>query len=212
MAAIDAGDEAGVAALLAGTPSLALGRDSDGVSALMHALYRARRAAAETIAAALPEIDIFEASALGRAQRVRELLAADRALAMSRSPDGFTALHFPAFFGGDGSVETARALLEAGADPNARSNNDLWVLPLHSAVSGAHPEIVELLLVAGVDPNARQRHGWTPLHAAAQNGDARSQEALLAAGADPSLRNDDGRSAADLAQESGHAELAARLR
>jgi ankyrin repeat protein len=85
------------------------------------------------------------------------------------------------------------------------------VLPLHSAASGGHAEIVELLLEAGAEPDPRQRHGWTPLQAAAQNGNARSLEALLAAGADPELRNDDGQSAADLARAAGHDELAARL-
>jgi ankyrin repeat protein len=95
---------------------------------------------------------------------------------------------------------------------SARSDNDFWVQPLHSATAGAHAEIVEVLLAAGAEPNARQQHGWTPLHAAAENGDLRSLEALLAAGANPALRNDDGRSPWDLALESGHAELAARLR
>jgi ankyrin repeat protein len=177
----------------------------------MHAMYRGRRAMAERLAGALPELDVFEAATLGRADRVRELLAADPTLASAISPDGFTALHYPGFFGGAGAAEVARLLLEAGSNPRARSDNDFWVMPLHSAASGAHAEIVELLLAAGADPNALQRHGWTPLHAAAQNGDIRSLEALLGAGADPSLRNEEGHSAADIARAAGHDELASRL-
>jgi ankyrin repeat protein len=209
--AIDRDDAVALDGLLASHPALAASRDDDGVSSVMHALYRGRTALAERLATELPELDIFEASALGRPDRVRDLLAAEPGLVFAISPDGFTALHYPAFFGGTGAAESARLLIGAGADPSARSENDFWVLPLHSAASGAHPEIVELLLGAGVGPDARQRHGWTPLHAAAQNGDARSLEALLAAGADPSLRNDDGHSAADVARSAGHDELAARL-
>jgi len=209
--AIDRDDRAELDVLLVGQPELAAERDDDGVSAILHALYRGRRSVAERLAAATPQLDIFDAAALGRAGRVRELLGVDPGLAVARSPDGFTALHYPAFFGGASTVDAARALLEAGADVSARSHNDFWVLPLHSAASGAHAEIVELLLAAGAKPDPRQRHGWTPLHAAAQNNDARSLEALLAAGADPALRNDDGKSAADVARDAGHLELAASL-
>jgi ankyrin repeat protein len=209
--AIDRDDQAALEGLLAGRPDLAASRDDDGVSAVMHALYRGRRALAERLAATLPALEIFEAAALGRADRVRALLAEDPSLAQARSPDGFTPLHYPAFFGGPGSADAARALLTAGADARARSENDFWVLPLHSAAAGAHAEIVEVLLAAGVDRSPRQRRGWTPLHAAAQNGDARSVDALLAAGADPRLTNDEGQSAADVARAGGHAELAARL-
>ena len=211
-AAIDAGDGDVVASLIAADRDRASARDDDGVSATMHALYHGRRPIAEALAAALPELDIFEAAALARVDRVRDLLAADGMLARARSADGFTALHYPAFFGGNGAADAARALLEAGADVNARSENALSVLPLHSAVAGNHHDVAVALIEAGADVNATQRHGWTPLHAAAQNGAAETVERLLAAGANPTARNDDGRSAAELAAEAGHPEIAERLR
>src|SRR5258708_23676944 len=73
--AIDRDDQAALDGLLAGRPDLAASRDDDGVSAVMHALYRGRRVMAERLAAALPALDIFEAAALGPADRGRALLA-----------------------------------------------------------------------------------------------------------------------------------------
>jgi len=150
-AAIDADDETAVRAALAGDPALARSRDDDGVSATMHALYHGRRAIAEAIAATLTELDIFEAAALARTARVEELVTRDRSLATALSPDGFTALHYPAFFGGDEAAETARVLLDAGADVNARSANGFSVLPLHSAVAGDHEAVAIALIEAGAD-------------------------------------------------------------
>lgn len=210
-AAIAAGDVAAVAELIAGRPELAAARDPDGVSATMHALYRGRPAIAELLAAALPALDVFEAAALGRVERVGELLAADPSASAARSPDGFTALHYPAFFGHGDAAGASRALIDAGADVNARSANDFAVLPIHSAVAGGHDDVAGILIAAGADVNAPQRHGWTPLHGAAQNGSLVTVERLLAAGADATARNDDGFSAADLAREAGHAEIAALL-
>ena len=211
LAAIDAGDEEAVAAALAADPDGAHVRDDDGVTALLHALYRGRTTIAERIAAALPAIDVFEAAALGRTDRLGELLDRDPGLALARTPDGFTALHYPAFFGRGDAVGATRALLEAGADVNARSANDFAVLPLHSAVAGGREDVVAVLIEAGADVNATQRHGWTPLHGAAQNGSLVSVERLLAAGADPGMANDDGTTPADLARASGHEAIAARL-
>ena len=212
LAAIDAGDAAAVDEALAADPGIATARDGDGVSATMHALYRGQASLAETIAAILPELDIFEAAALGRVDRLHELLGADPELARARSADGFTALHYPAFFGIGAAADVSRALLACGADVNARSDNALAVLPIHSAVAGGQDEVVAVLIDVGADVNARQRHGWTPLHGAAQNGSLQSVERLLAAGADPAARNDDGRSAADLATGAGHDEVVGRLR
>jgi len=212
LSAVDAGDRAQVSEILARDPSVAASRDSDGVSATLHALYRGQPVIAELLAEAVPELDIFEAASLSRAERVRELLDAEPARARAFSPDGFTALHYPGFFGGSEAALTAQALIDAGADVNARSTNDFSVLPLHSAVAGNQDELIRVLLAAGADVNARQRHGYTPLHGAAQNGADRSVDRLLASGADARARNDDGRTAADLAEEAGHHELAARLR
>jgi ankyrin repeat protein len=211
-AAIDDGNAVAVATELAIDPGLAAARDDDGVSAAMHALYRGRADVAQAIAAVLPALDVFEAAALGRVERVRDLLTADPRLAAARAPDGFTALHFPAFFGSDdAAADTSRALIEAGADVNARSSNEFMVTPLHSAVAGGHDAVVEALLDAGADPNVAQAGGWTPLHGAAANGSLASVERLLAAGADRAARNDAGQSASDLARDAGHPAIVARF-
>ena len=210
-AAIDTADDRAVDAALAAEPGLAAARDEDGVSATMHALYRGQVAIAERVAGALPVLDVFEAAALGRTDRLRDILAADPAAATARSADGFTALHYPAFFGRGDAAGASRVLLAAGADVNARSENAFSVLPIHSAVAGGHDAVVAVLVEAGADVNATQRHGWTPLHGAAQNGSLVSVERLLAAGADPAARNDDGVDAITLARQAGHEAIVARL-
>ncbi len=85
----------------------------------------------------------------------------------------------------------AKALVRAGADPNARTGEG--VTPLRStAGSGATPRIVTLLIDAGAEPNARDRKGRTPLHVAACFGKAvpAVAQALLAAGAEPATREE----------------------
>ncbi len=211
LAAIDAGDPDLVSSALETDPTLAAGRDADGVSATMHALYRGRPDLAETIAAVLPDLDVFESAALGRVDRLAALLLADPALVTARSVDGFTALHFPAFFGIGDAAAASRVLIEAGADVNARSANSFSVLPLHSAVAGNRDDVVAALIDAGADVNATQPHGWTPLLGAAKTGSLASVERLLAAGADPAPRNDDGASALELARAAGHDAIVARL-
>src|SRR5215212_1934782 len=127
LSAVDAGDRAQVSEILARDPSVAASRDSDGVSATLHALYRGQPVIAELLAEAVPELDIFEAASLSRAERVRELLDAEPARARAFSPDGFTALHYPGFLGGQEAALTAQAPIAARADVNARSTNDFSV-------------------------------------------------------------------------------------
>lgn len=208
-AAIDAGQHERVQSILEADASLGAARDGDGSSAVMHALYRRQPEVAEIVARSLPALDVFEAAGLGRTDDVARIVAVDPSQAGAWSADGFTALHFAAFFGGRGA---AAALLAAGTDPNLRSRNELAVMPIHSAVAGGHHDVAIALLDAGADPSVRQRHGWTPLQGAAQHGDAELVDRLLAAGADPAAANDEGTTATDLARAAGHDTLAERLR
>jgi uncharacterized protein len=179
-----------------------------GVSEPMQALYEGDRDLAERLLDERNEIDVFEAAAFGRTERLRELLDHEPDLATAYSPDGFTALHFTAFFA---HPDAAELLLERGADPRARARNDMQVEPLHSAVAADQTEIARLLLDAGADPNAAQEGGFVPMHAAAQTGNAELAELLLERGADPAVQADDGRTAAGIAREAGHAQLADSL-
>lgn len=207
--AIDAGDDARLAGMLSADRTLAGERDSDGISAVLHARYRDRHRAVELLLAAGPTPDVFDAAALGRPDRLRHLLAEDPGLISAFSPDGFTPLHLAAFFG---QLETAHILLDLEAEPNVVSRNELQVMPLHSAAAGRHADIVRLLLAADADVNTKQRHGFTPLHAAAQNGDVEMAEVLIDAGADRTARTDAGGTPADMAEAAGHRIFAERLR
>jgi uncharacterized protein len=178
------------------------------VSEAMQALYAGDRERGERLLKEGGDPDVFEAAAFGRLDRLRELLGADSGLALAFSPDGFTALHFAAFFG---QPESAAVLLEQGADPRARARNPMAVEPLHSAAASSQVEIVRMLLDRGADPNARQEGGFVPLHAAAQNGDAALAALLLDRGADKSLAADDDRTATDIALQAGHSGLADSL-
>lgn len=207
--AVDAGDAAAVAALLAEDPGLAGARGADGVSALLHARYRGHREVLDALLAADPDMDVFDAAALGHADRLREALAADADAATSMASDGFTALHLAAFFG---KAEAARVLLVAGASPHATGANDFANQPLHAAAAGRHVEVCRILLAAGADVRATQHGGYTPLHEVAASGDVDLVELFLSAGADPAAVSEDGRTPAEVADNAGHVDLATRLR
>ena len=154
------------------------------MSELLQAIYQGDKARADELLAADPELDVFEAAAVGRTDRLRELLDEDPGLANAWAEDGFQPLGLASFFG---HVDAARLLVERGADVNSASRNDMKVMPLHSAVATGDPEtryeLAKLLLDNGADPNARQQDDYTPLMAADQHGDDRLRELLTVHGA-----------------------------
>jgi uncharacterized protein len=209
--AIAHADEERATALVAERPELASARDEQGMSALMQALYHGQQELAARLRALRADLDVFEAAACGDVERLRECLDQDRSLARAWSPDGFTPLHYASFFG---HPETARLLIERGADLEAPATNEQFApkaRPLHSAAAARQREVCEVLLDAGADVNATQHGGYTPLLETAQSGDADLAALLLERGADPSARLDDGRGAAEVARASDNHELAERL-
>ncbi len=209
IAAVNEDDTVRVAELIAEDPTLASARDLGGVSAIMLSRYRFNRATTDALLAADPELDIFEATALGYIDRLRDRLMSDPGSAAAFSPDGFTALHYAGFFG---KVEAARELIAAGASVDVYTTNDFANRPLHAATAGRHLEVCRLLLGAGADVNATQHGGYTPLHESAQSGDVELTELFLSAGADPSMRSDVGETPAETAETAGHHDLATRIR
>jgi len=150
-------------------------------------------------------VDLFEASVLGKVDRIQEILKTSPARVSEHAPDGFTPVALAAFFG---QPAAANVLIAAGADVNAAAKNPLKVAALHAAVAGGKLEIVKAVLEAGADPNAQQQAGFRAIHEAGTKGNRALAELLLAHGADPSLPNDEGKSAIALARDKGHMEFA----
>jgi len=156
------------------------------MSDVLQAVYRGDRDEAERLAAGR-ELDVFEASALGRTERVRELLDADRSLVNAYGHDGFHPVGLASFFG---HVETARLLYDRGADPNQIARNEhIQTAAIHAAAAaegkdeGVRYELVKLALDHGADPNLEQGGGFRAIDAARQNGDARVEQLLREHGA-----------------------------
>jgi ankyrin repeat protein len=208
LTAIKGGDVEAVRDMVAARPELASSRDEDGLHVILVALFHQQRGAAEALLAAEPELGILEAAATGRAERVRELLAADPQARHARTPEGFTTLGLAAFLGGP---EVVALLLEAGADPDDDAHNPAHVRPVHAAVAARDLESLRLLLAAGADPNLQQQGGFTPLHAAAHSDQVKMARLLLEHGADPAVTTHDGRDAARIAADDGSTRVAALL-
>jgi len=208
-AALAASDRDGMASILSADPEAAVSRDANGISILMAARYRFDMRAVELIRAAGQPLDIFEATIVDDATRVRHLLTLDPSQVFHLSADGFSALHYAAFFG---APAAARVLVDVGAPIDKYSANDFGVMPLHSALAGRHREVCRILVDAGADVDAIQREGHRPLHLAVEHDDVELIEMLVAAGADRSLTNDVGETAVQSAERLGRSQAAARLR
>jgi uncharacterized protein len=145
---IDTGDAQGVRDLLASNPGAAAGHDESGLTVLMRAAYRGGDVF-EAVRAANPPLEPFDRIMVGESSG---LPAPD-----AWTPDGFTPLHIAAFAR---NVEAARALLEAGADPNVIATASFArVTPLGTCAFAGATEVAELLLAHGADPSITEAPG-----------------------------------------------------
>jgi ankyrin repeat protein len=160
------------------------------MSDILQAVYRGDREEAERLAAGR-ELDVFEASALGRTERLRELLDADPSLVNAYGDDGFHPVGLASFFG---HVDAARLLYERGANANQIARNEhIQTAAIHAAAAAGDTgqdeatryELVKLAIEHGADPNLPQGGGFRAIDAARQNGDERVEQLLLEHGAQP---------------------------
>jgi len=123
--------------------------------------------------------DLFAAIEAGDEERVRKLIAADRALLNARTDAGVSAV-LVAMYRGQQEIATELAL--AGAE-----------LDLFEAAATGHVERLEELLARdGAPVTSYSADGWTPLHLAAFFGQERAAALLIERGAplDAWSRND----------------------
>lgn len=189
-------------------------KNNRGETAILMAAYYQSQEIKELLLNNGAELNIFEASAVGNTQRVRDLLNESPERIDSYSGDGFTPLGLASHFGNE---ETVKLLLERGADLDARSTDgNLNNMAIHAAIAGNHERVVKILIDHGADLNAKcegkWRLGFTPLHVAAYFGREPIIRMLIGAGADPTATTDRGETPLDIAITREHPESATLLR
>lgn len=155
------------------------------------------------------------------------------ALALGADPNladgiGVTPLHCAA---AGGSTEVARALLQAGADIEARISDPSisfmgdryhWDgrTPLHYAAESGRADVVKLLVGHGANANSKATNGDTPLHSAVLGSPLLVGRdpypdvvrALLASGADPCEKDVNGNTPLDIVDHISEKHIAYLLR
>jgi hypothetical protein len=208
-----------------------------GAQAFQAAVLRLDRGAARDLAARHPEVlaspaALLTAAAIGRTEAVALLLDLGTPPDLAE-PDGRRALHNAASCG---AIETARLLIAAGADVDARGtqydatalsfahfhdqaamvdelapfSRDVFTLALAAKIQ----RLAEVLEAEPALANARRRNGRTPLFDLPDDEDAAAAvtRLLLAYGADPRLTNAEGLTPERAARDRGLDEAAELMR
>jgi ankyrin repeat protein len=122
-------------------------------------------------------------------------------------PEGSTALYWAALHG---RTSTVQLLLDAGANPSARTLRNST--PLEVAVGGKHPDVIRLLVDADAEIDVQSDdQGTSPLMIAASSGQTDVVRLLVSRGANPNLKNRAGQTALFSAVKEDQSEIVAIL-
>lgn len=179
--------------------------DSDGVSALFHAVISGRLDAVAALLDGKASPDIASSKGLtplsyaagAGHQEILEMLVKAGAALDVPSTDGRTALSNAA---GNGNIRMVITLLTAAQEQGVTLN---LVPALHVAAEKGFGRVLELLIKAGADANAADGDSRTPLMKAATSDNTEALDILLKAGAKPDTADAHGMSAYDHAVAGG---------
>jgi ankyrin repeat protein len=198
---ISAGNIEAIKSLVNDNPQLVNFSDNLGISAVLYSYYTQNPDIGDYLIENGANVGIFEASAGGKIEQLQEILEMNPDCVNEYSADGFQALGYSCFFG---HMAAVRILIKSGASVNSFSQNELKVMPLHSAVANQNLEIVCMLIENGADLNTVQNGGFTALHSAAYNGQIEMVKLLIEAGANPKTKNNENKTPENLAEDMGH--------
>src|ERR1039458_2083724 len=183
--AVQKADADKIRQLLAINPNLIYTVTPSGRSLILLACYYRNHEIIQQLLNHNPELDIFEASAVGDYDKVYDILKFNPEKVNEYSADGFTPLGLASYFG---HYDVVNLLITKGAEVNIYSKNDMRAAPINIAVSADNLEIAQLLLENKANPNAIEMKGITPLHEAAGNGNLDLAELLLKYGANADIK------------------------
>lgn len=176
-------------------------KNSEGWPPIHYAFSRSMQALLLAHGARVDSVHL--AAQLGMTPKVRTLLARNPKLLNKMDSEGWTPLHCAVRAG---QVETARFLLDRGADVNRIGDDGLT--PLHVAVSVG---TARLLVERGADLNAASVDGRTPLHTASSSWHTGIVEYLISRGADVNAKDNAGKTVLHYESETGNARLVKEL-
>jgi uncharacterized protein len=106
-----------------------------------------------------------------------------------------------------GSLDAARQLLMAGANPNAQDGlgRSPLIIVLQESPRSTRPALIELLISNGASVDVRTTHARTPLHVSVEGEGDAAALALLRGGAHACALDADGLTALELATRGGRA-------
>lgn len=199
--------------LLSKDSGLVHANNEEGQTAVLLSAYYHAHEVKDLLLERGPELNLYEAAAVGATERLKELLHHKPQLIGVLNADGYSLLGLAAFFGNE---ETVRVLLNAGADINQLSQDGkLNNTALHASIAGNHESIVSLLVSSGANVNAACqgsiRSGFTPLHVAVHFNRLAAAKLLLEHGANPTILNTDGLTPASYAEQKGNQEMISLL-
>ena len=211
--AVTKGDIQVLEKMLNENPALLYARDAQGQSVYLIAAYAGQSAVMSLLESKGLALDIYEAAASHKVERMVELLRQAPGLVKMPNPAGDTLLHVAALCGRSAAIDNCIVYGPDFAMRNPKRKNATAAhLGLQCPDQTAAEAMAFAMIGNGLDPNLATADGDTILHSAAHTGYPRVIRLLLQKGADPGARNAAGQTAMDIARAAGKSEAAELLR